>query len=80
MTPRQKIEIRQSEIRLRLNSITDLDGNGLFGRNQKRRNFPDLRIKSMRSVRLKTAILAEDPTPPDPDPQLVTLESRANSG
>ena len=79
MTPRQKIEIRQSEIRLRLNSITDLDGTD-YSDEIKKEETSLISELNQCEARLKTAILAEDPTPPDPDPQLVTLESRANLG
>ena len=78
MNARQKIEIRQSEIRQRLNSITDLDGTD-YSDEIKKEETSLISELNQCEVRLKTAILAEDPTPPAADPQLVTLESRANS-
>ena len=79
MTPRQKIEVRQSEIRLRLNSITDLAGTDYSDEIKKEESSLISELNQC-EVRLKTAILAEDPTPPDPDPQLGALENRASLG
>ena len=77
MTPRQKIEIRQSEIRLRLNQINMLEGTDYSEeiQNEEKTLLADW-IGG--EARMKTAIIAEDPLPADP--QLVNLESRASLG
>ena len=79
MTPRQKIELKLIEFRKRMNQINLLEGAEYSDeiKTEEKQLQADLLECE---VRMKSAILAEDPTPPAADPQLVTLENRASLG
>ena len=77
MTPRQKIEVKTIDLKGRLNQIGLLEGKDYSEeiKTEEKQLQADL---SECEVRMKSAILAEDSTPVDP--QMGALENRASIG